>query len=275
MSLTADIPRLCNGIQTGRSHRQELRERRVAGCAERSDAVKHTLTEASKTHQRVAGAARLNRIAHTQAVRQVAAQTCAEGRALLRRFADERVARGVPAFLASLQSRRRNAGVEMRRTLAGWCAALRQEGAERRGNWSTARQAAAAAAAADRRQVCEARRLATHAALVRWQEDRTRVRALWLSLGSRTVTKDAATKSLPEAVAHHPSVSLATDRQNLPDTIYILVNSHPEGLAVVDVERILGVPRVVVGQMLRRLVDAGRVRRDRGLYFTDSANQDE
>ena len=121
MSLTADIPRLCNGIQTGRSHRQELRERRVAGCAERSDAVKHTLTEASKTHQRVAGAARLNRIAHTQAVRQVAAQTCAEGRALLRRFADERVARGVPAFLASLQSRRRNAGVEMRRTLAGWC----------------------------------------------------------------------------------------------------------------------------------------------------------
>lgn len=241
MSLPADMQRLCNEIKAERAHRYELRERLGAECAQRSAALKQTLAEESQARQSAADASRATRAAQAGAIRSAAAQTCADARALLGRFAAER-AGVVSAFLADQRGRR---------------------------------LAAETAAAAERRQTCAHRRRAIHVTMALWQEQRTRATALWRSLRSEEIQPVAAPESLREPVADQPAVALATDQRTLSDTIYMLVNSHPEGIAVVDVERILSLPRVVVGQTLRRLVEAGRVRRDSGLYFTDGASQDQ
>ncbi len=53
----------------------------------------------------------------------------------------------------------------------------------------------------------------------------------------------------------------------LEEQILTLINEHPEGIKLTEIEKALGVARIKAGNITRVLVDEGKVRKEGLLYF--------
>ena len=58
-----------------------------------------------------------------------------------------------------------------------------------------------------------------------------------------------------------------TEGMKLEEQILTLINEHPEGIKLTEIEKALGVARIKAGNITRVLVDEGKVRKEGLLYF--------
>ncbi|GFP42510.1 hypothetical protein HKBW3C_01634, partial [Candidatus Hakubella thermalkaliphila] len=76
-----------------------------------------------------------------------------------------------------------------------------------------------------------------------------------------------AVEKVEEAEAAEEAEEESYEEKTLEEQIFAFVNSHPEGIKLVDMERALEAPRIRLGVVAKKLVEEGRIKKEGPLYI--------
>ncbi|GFP18948.1 hypothetical protein HKBW3S03_00452, partial [Candidatus Hakubella thermalkaliphila] len=76
-----------------------------------------------------------------------------------------------------------------------------------------------------------------------------------------------AVEKIEEAEAAEEVEEESYEEKTLEEQIFAFVNSHPEGIKLVDMERALEAPRIRLGVVAKKLVEEGRIKKEGPLYI--------
>ncbi|MDP2729835.1 MAG: hypothetical protein Q8O55_05080 [Dehalococcoidales bacterium] len=99
--------------------------------------------------------------------------------------------------------------------------------------------------------------------------DINEARAAWQELTRGKATKKSAVKATSEAVKIEVAEAVAAEEES-PDMeakLLSAINSHPEGITLVEVAESLGVVPIVLGRVSRKLLNEAKIRKEDKVYF--------
>lgn len=107
--------------------------------------------------------------------------------------------------------------------------------------------------------------------LTGFEDERKRMEANWQDLTAKMADKRGVEPKVEAEVKVRPVREAVKEKvppgDGLENKILKFIKKHPKGAKVSDMEVSIGIPRMRLGQVAKRLFDDGKVRKEENLYF--------